>query len=90
MSTPPVDLWNFPCQFPIKIMGINTPELINEVCAIVTAHAPSFVAASDITIKPSSNAKYLAITATIVAESKAQLDTIYQALNRHSLVKVTL
>ena len=28
-------LIDFPCQFPIKIMGINDPELMSQVVAIV-------------------------------------------------------
>ena len=84
------DLWNFPCKFPIKIMGSNTPELTNEICAILAEHVTDFNPNQDIEIKTSSKGNYLAVTVTITAESKAQLDSIYLALNKHALVKVTL
>jgi putative lipoic acid-binding regulatory protein len=38
----------------------------------------------------SSGNKYLSVTTIINAESKDQLDTIYQELNNHELVLMTL
>lgn len=84
------ELMTFPCQFCIKVMGTNTPELISEVAAIVTANSEGFDPERDITTKPSSKGNYLSVNATITAISKAQLDTIYLALNNHPLVRITL
>lgn len=88
-DTPP-DLIDFPCEFKIKIMGLNVPELINEVVAIISANTEKFDPEGDISSKPSAKGNYIALTATIWATSRAQLDTIYLALNNHSLVKITL
>ena len=84
------ELLQFPCSFPIKIMGVNSEDLLPEVIAIITKHASNFNPQIDITTKPSNKGNYLAITATIIATSKQQLDTIYQELHKHKLVKVIL
>ncbi len=91
MTTPKLEeLLTFPCRFSIKIMGLNVTELITEVIAIISANAKDFDPEQDIATKLSSKGNYLSVTAIINAESKAQLDTIYLALNKHPLVKITL
>jgi len=71
-------------------MGENNPQLINEVVAIIDQLCDNFDANQDIETKLSRQANYLSITATILAKSKEHLDSVYLALNKHSLVKVTL
>lgn len=83
-------LLKFPCSFTIKIMGINSDDLVAEVSAIIAAQSDSFDPETDITLKTSTKGNYLSISATINALSQEQLDTIYINLNKHSLVKVTL
>jgi putative lipoic acid-binding regulatory protein len=80
----------FPCLFPIKIMGTNAPDLIAEVSAIISRNAAHFEPQADIATKLSKQGNYLSITATIMATSQRQLDTIYTELNQHKLVKITL
>ena len=84
------ELMEFPCQFNLKVMGYNKPELIAEVVAIISQQCSGFNPESDIATKPSAKGNYIAITAMINAESKAQLDIIYQELHNHPLVKMTL
>lgn len=84
------DVLKFPCSFTIKIMGVNVPELISEVAAIVGSKSSSFDPQQDIVTKLSRNGNYLSVNATIMAESRQQLDEIYLALNNHELVKITL
>jgi putative lipoic acid-binding regulatory protein len=83
-------LLTFPCSFQIKIMGINHQNLIPQITAILTMHAAGFNPQLDMTSRMSSKGNYLSITATIMADSKQQLDDIYYALNKHELVKITL
>ena len=83
-------LIEFPCTFPIKVMGINTSALITDVVAIVSLHCQGFNPDSDIKITPSTKGNYISVTATVNATSQQQLDTIYHALNKHDLVKFTL
>lgn len=84
------ELLKFPCPFAIKIMGFNQPELIAEVRTIIIKYAEDFNHEKDLQYKLSRAGNYLSITATVNATSKAQLDNIYLALNKHPLVKITL
>jgi D-alanine transaminase len=86
---PAETLLKFPCDFPIKIMGRIGSELIDEVCKILASHAPDF----DPTLlksRLSKDSNYQALTATVKAHSKEQLDAIYHALTANKLVLMAL
>ncbi len=78
----------FPCSFPVKVMGHNSEAFSSAIRVIVERHA----AVDDISYssQPSSGDKYLSITATFTAQSKEQLNALYQELNDHELVLMTL
>ncbi|BAL22487.1 YbeD family protein [Azoarcus sp. KH32C] len=82
-------LLEFPCEFPIKIMGARVDEFAQAIVAVVQAHAPDFDPAT-VQMRPSSKGNYLSLTCTINAQSKDQLDNLYRALSAHPLVKVVL
>lgn len=82
-------LLEFPCDFPIKIMGSRTDDFAQSMVDIVLRHAPDFVAET-VEMRASSGGKYLAVTCTIRATSRGQLDALYRALTDHPLVKVVL
>ena len=82
-------LLEFPCDFPIKIMGKAEDTFAEVVLSIVTKHAPDFDA-TRMELRTSSGGNYLSITCTIVAQSKPQLDAIYMDLTAHPMVKVAL
>ncbi|QKT02880.1 DUF493 domain-containing protein [Ectothiorhodospiraceae bacterium 2226] len=69
----------FPCRFPIKVMGPTRPGFSEEVCRLVRAQAPD-LGDADVRCRASSGGRYLSVTVTINAQSRAQLDAIYQAL----------
>ena len=79
----------YPCDFPIKIMGKAQQDFTQIVLAIVKYHAPDFDAAT-MTIRTSKNDTYLSITCTIRATSRSQLDALYQALSDHPMKAVVL
>ncbi len=83
-------LLEFPCEFPLKIMGNNHPEFIGMMCDLVTKHISHQIVQEAIDQRQSSSGKYLSVTLTITAESKQQLDNIYQELYEHIDVKMTL
>lgn len=94
MNTPPVipeseSLVQYPSDFPLKIFGEQHPEFAQSVLDVVTRHAPDFVAAS-MEMRASKTAKYISLTCTIRATSRAQLDALYQELCAHPLVKMVL
>jgi uncharacterized protein len=82
-------LLEFPCDFPLKIMGKAQDELVQVVLEIVTKHAPDFDCAR-MEMRASSGGNYLSLTCTVVATSKPQLDALYTDLSSHPLVKVVL
>ena len=82
-------LLEFPCDFPLKIMGKADDNLAQAVLTIVTRHAPGFDGAS-MEMRASSGGNYVSLTCTVVATSKPQLDALYMELTAHPLVKVVL
>lgn len=82
-------LLEFPCQFPIKAMGKHSEELEITVIEIVSRHAPE-THKHTVKSNPSKDGNYLAITITIEATSKQQLDAIYQDLVDHPHVLYAL
>ena len=82
-------LFEFPCEFPIKVMGKNHVDFEITVMTIVTKHVPD-INEGALKTRPSSNGKFVSITVTIQAESKDQLDNIYRELSGHELVLMAL
>ncbi len=72
-------LLEFPCRFPIKVMGRDTPKFRPDVLAIITQHAGE-IPKDDGRTQPSSKGSFVSLTVTITAESRQQLDDVYLAL----------
>ena len=81
--------FEFPCEFPLKVMGKNGPEFEAEVLAIVRKHVPD-LGEGAVKARPSKGDKWLSITVTFTAQSKAQLDALYLELNGSDQVVMTL
>jgi len=82
-------LLKFPCEFPIKAMGLSCDELEIAVIEIINRHVDN-LGEGALKMKPSKNGKYTAITITITAHSKAQLDAIYIDLTACEHVSIAL
>jgi putative lipoic acid-binding regulatory protein len=89
MTEQPETLLEFPCAFPLKVMGLSSDALAQTVLEIVRRHAPGFDGAQ-MEMRASSGGKYVSLTCTITATSKAHLDALYRELSGHPLVKVVL
>ena len=90
MPTPEHDtLLEFPCAFPLKIMGLADPMLAQRVLEVVLRHAPDFDG-STMEMRASSGGKYVSLTCTVNATSNPQLDALYRELSSHPMVKVVL
>ncbi|MGH8244232.1 MAG: YbeD family protein [Steroidobacteraceae bacterium] len=83
------ELLDFPTEFPIKVMGRDSESFRTLTLAIVERHAGPLPAAS-ISERSSSKGRFLSLTYTIRAESRAQLDRIYQDLTDSGVVLVAL
>ena len=82
-------LFQFPCEFPIKVMGRDSESFRTLTLAIIERHAGA-LAADRISERMSSKGRFLALTYTIEAKSRAQLDEIYQDLTDSGVVLVAL
>ena len=82
-------LLEFPCEFPIKVMGLSCDEFEIAVLEIVNRHVDKLCEGA-LSMKPSKNGKYTAITITITADSKPQLDAIYIDLSACKHVSMAL
>jgi putative lipoic acid-binding regulatory protein len=84
-----VSALQFPCAFPIKIMGKTTPGFAQAVVEVVHRHAPDYDA-STLEMRASKAGNYLSVTATVNATSREQLDDLYRELCAHPLVTMVL
>jgi putative lipoic acid-binding regulatory protein len=82
-------LLEFPCEFPVKAMGLACDELEVAVIEIVNRHVED-LAEGALKMKPSKTGKYTAITINITAHSKEQLDAIYMDLTACKHVSIAL
>jgi putative lipoic acid-binding regulatory protein len=72
----------FPCDFPIKMMGRDRPEFREAAVALIENHVDKF-AEGAIRTAASRNGRFLSITITIQARNRQQLDDIYRDLTAH-------
>jgi len=82
-------LLEFPCEFPIKIMGRTREGFAQAVLTVVARHAPTFDPAT-MEMRASRQGNYISLTCTIQAHSRAQLDGLYRELTAHPDVLVVL
>ena len=82
-------LLQFPCDFPIKVVGHHHVEFEAQVVARVRAYAPD-LGEGAVRSRPSQGDKYLAVTVTVRATSQEQLDAIYRELSGWDRVLMVL
>lgn len=86
-TAPP--LIDFPCEFPIKVMGETQDTFSQTIIELIQKIVPSFNA-SHIEMRASSGGKYISLTCTVHVVSQAQLDDVYRIISAHPLVKYAL
>jgi len=91
MPAPPApdSLIEYPCQFPIKVMGRNVPGFVEAMLQLAQQFDPGFDPAT-LEQRPSKADNYLGLTLTVQVHNREQLDALYRALSSHPLVKVVL
>ena len=89
MSESNDDIFKFPCEYPIKVFGLNQPKIEKTVCSIVENYVGK-LHKNQVTIKNSSKGKYVSITIRIIATSRQQLDSINADLQKSPLVSYLL
>ena len=89
MTQPDESPLKFPTDFPIKVMGHTQDGFAQAIVTVVQKHAPEFDPAT-VEMSASSAGKYLSLTCTINATSRAQLDSLYRDLTAHPMVVMVL
>jgi len=79
----------FPCEFPIKMMGRDTPEFHATARVLIENHVGP-VADEAIQVNLSRKGNFVSITVTITATSQQQLDDIYRDVSGHDDVLMAL
>ena len=82
-------LIDYPCRFPIKVMGAMADGFAEALAELAREFDPNFDAAT-MELRPSKGGNYLGVTITITATSREQLDGIYLRLTSHPMVKIVL
>lgn len=82
-------LINYPCAFPIKVMGAHVEGFVDAIVHVARQFDPAFDPAT-VQTRPSRAGNYLGITITITATSREQLDELYRTLSSHPMVRVVL
>jgi uncharacterized protein len=82
-------LFQFPCEFPLKVMGRRTDDFRSLVLGIVQKHVGP-IDPANIEERPSKDGNYLSLTCTFKAQSREQLDALYRELTSCEKVLIVL
>lgn len=75
----PASLLTFPTTLTLRAMGHNHPSFAARVLAALQTCQPALTEAA-VNMRPSREAKYLAVNITLTVDSQAALDALYQSL----------
>lgn len=89
-EAPGATFLEFPCAFTIKTFGKSTSEYEVAVLEIIKKHITEPLKEDAVKQRYSKDKNYLALSITIQAQSKAQMDAIYQDLTKEPLVTMAL
>jgi putative lipoic acid-binding regulatory protein len=79
----------FPCEFPLKVIGINEDDFESFAVEVVERHVPDLDHRS-ISHTISGGGKYLSVSFMFLAESREQMDDLYRELTASERVKWVL
>jgi len=79
----------FPCDFPIKMMGRDTPEFRAAARLLIENHVGP-IGDEAIQVNLSGKGNFVSVTVTITASSQQQLDDIYRDVSGHEDVLMAL
>ena len=79
----------FPCEYPIKVMGEASALFHQHVLGTMDKYAAGFDR-SKVAVRDSKKGRWQSITITITATGSSQLEDIFKELKSNSLVKMVL
>ena len=84
-----VELMEFPCRFPLKVIGLNQAGFEKIALDLIRAHCP-LSTRFEVSRNESRQGKYQSLTITFTAHSRQQMDDIYQSLTDSEHVVMSL
>lgn len=81
--------FEFPCDFPIKVMGLAEDDFDALVVGIIVSHVGD-INEGAVAMRASRNGKYVSVTVTFEARNQAQLDALYRELSGHERILMVL
>jgi uncharacterized protein len=88
-SDDPTPELNFPCEYPVKVIGRDENNFFEFVVDLVLRHVPD-LPVETFTSHTSSGGKYLSVSVTFLAQSRAQVDALYKEIAEHKRIKVAM
>lgn len=79
----------FPCSYPVKVMGVAEGDFHAEIIAVFRKHAPE-VCEEHVSVRMSEKGNYMALTVTIEATGLEQLQRLFEDLKATDNVKMVL
>ena len=79
----------FPCEYPIKVLGVSSEAYEGLILEVFERHAPGFDQQT-LAAKTSRNGTYTSITVTITATGTDQLQALHQDLLATGHVKMVI
>ena len=89
MQEPDPPKIEFPCDYPIKVLGQSSDAFESIILEVFERHAPGFDQAG-ITARDSSKGTFTALTITITATGPEQLEALHQDLLATGHVKMVI
>lgn len=79
----------FPCDYPIKVVGCTVTNFVEDVLAVVSQHAEQ-VSKTSVTVRSSRHGKYQSATLSIRATGELQLRALHADLMACPFVRLVL
>ena len=86
MKTPTIE---FPCDYPIRVLGVAGDDLVDDVLEIVAEHANP-VPEHQVKVRDSRNGNYRSVSFSIWATGEFQLKALHADLVSRPFVKLVL
>lgn len=83
------EVFEFPCDIPIKVLGVNGNALRQAAYGIVHEHYGA-LDEERFRERESRDGNYVSLTITVRAESREEVDAVYRDLSAHSDILMVL
>ncbi len=89
MTNSSLDFLDYPCEFPLKVIGKTSADFETIATKLLRQHL-TIDEQINVKYNPSKKNTYVSLTLTFNAQSREQLETIYQCLHDCPEVVMTL